>query len=120
MLEHSLDRSAVCSWRRSGLSAPERSASEARESGPKWPDSPDWPAVNEAVRSRRSTSRSEEIMKRPTTILVEEDETGWRATQQGVDLVGRGDTAARAAANYCELVDETVNDQQIATDGGER
>jgi len=31
---------------------------------------------------------------RYTTIELEQDGDAWRATQQGVDLVGRGETAA--------------------------
>ncbi|GAA0670099.1 hypothetical protein [Natronoarchaeum mannanilyticum] len=47
-------------------------------------------------------------MNRATTIRLERVEDGaWRATQPDVELVGRGATAARAAANYCELVAET-------------
>jgi len=42
-----------------------------------------------------------------TMLQVEEDDTGWRATQENTDLVGRGPNPARAAANYCELVAET-------------
>lgn len=45
-------------------------------------------------------------MNRATTIRLERDDGGWRATQPDVELVGRGATAARAAANYCELVAE--------------
>ena len=46
-------------------------------------------------------------MKRSTTLIVESDDVGWRATQDGIDVVGRGPNPARAAANYCELVAET-------------
>jgi len=46
-------------------------------------------------------------MNRATTIRLERAEDGaWRATQPDVELVGRGQTAARAAAHYCELVAE--------------
>ncbi|MFB6137383.1 MAG: hypothetical protein ABEJ42_03445 [Halobacteriaceae archaeon] len=39
-----------------------------------------------------------------TVIELERAGDGWTATQRGVDLVGRGPTAARAAAAYCRLV----------------
>jgi len=58
-------------------------------------------------------------MKRTTIDFERTDDGAWRATQDGVDLAGRGATAARAAANYCELVAETNGDAQVATDGGE-
>ncbi len=54
---------------------------------------------------------------RYTTIELEQDGDAWRATQQGVDLVGRGETAASAAANYCQLVADT--NKPVAADGGE-
>jgi len=48
-----------------------------------------------------------------TTIVLEADDSGWRATQTGVDVEGRGETAADAAADYCRLVAETgARDQQ--------
>lgn len=54
-----------------------------------------------------------------TTLLLEQTEDGaWRATQAGVDLVGRGPSAALAAARYCELVADS-GAEQVATDGGE-
>lgn len=40
-----------------------------------------------------------------TTIVLEERGEEWRATQRGVDLEGRGETAASAAAAYCRRVD---------------
>lgn len=42
-----------------------------------------------------------------TTIVLEADDGGWRATQTGVDVEGRGETAADAAADYCRRVAET-------------
>lgn len=43
-----------------------------------------------------------------TTILLEErDDGGWRATQGGVSVEGRGETAALAAAEYCRRVEGT-------------
>lgn len=40
-----------------------------------------------------------------TTLLLEENGDGeWRASQRGVDVTGRGKTAALAAAAYCERV----------------
>jgi hypothetical protein len=47
---------------------------------------------------------------RVTTLLLEEDEDGWRATQRTVDLVGRGPDPARAATHYCALVAATEYD----------
>jgi hypothetical protein len=43
-----------------------------------------------------------------TVILDKEDEGEWYATQRGVDLVGHGETAVEAAAEYCQLVDNEV------------
>lgn len=41
-----------------------------------------------------------------TTILLEErDVDDWLATQGGVPVEGRGETAAEAAAEYCRMVD---------------
>lgn len=41
-----------------------------------------------------------------TTIALETTRDGdWRATQDGVDVVGRGETAALAAADYCRRVE---------------
>lgn len=37
-----------------------------------------------------------------TTLVLEQNDRGeWRARQDGVDAVGRGETAQRAAADYC-------------------
>jgi hypothetical protein len=42
-----------------------------------------------------------------TTIVLEErGDEGWVATQTGVDVEGRGDTAAEAAARYCRVIAE--------------
>ncbi len=54
---------------------------------------------------------------RHTTIRLEQDGDDWRATQQDVDLVGRGGTAAEATANYARLVADT--NKPVAADGGE-
>lgn len=41
-----------------------------------------------------------------TTISIESNDDGeWRASQRGVDVVGRGETAALAAAAYCLRVE---------------
>lgn len=41
-----------------------------------------------------------------TTIVLDEREDGeWRATQHGIDVEGRGETAALAAADYCRRVE---------------
>lgn len=43
-----------------------------------------------------------------TTIRLESNGDGeWRATQRGVDVTGRGATAAVAAANYCRRLEVT-------------
>lgn len=56
-------------------------------------------------------------MTRYTTLQLEPTDDGhWRATQRDVELTGRGETAAQAAANYCEIVAETNG--KVATDGG--
>lgn len=42
-----------------------------------------------------------------TTIALETTRDGdWRATQDGVDVVGRGESAALAAADYCRRVED--------------
>lgn len=42
-----------------------------------------------------------------TTITLESNDDGeWRATQHGVDVTGRGETAALAAADYCRRLEE--------------
>lgn len=41
-----------------------------------------------------------------TTIVLETNEDGeWRASQRGVDLTGRGETAALAVAEYCRRIE---------------
>ena len=45
-----------------------------------------------------------------TTIVLEAAGEGWRATQTGVDVVGRGETAAAAAADYCRRIDDAGGD----------
>jgi|GEM_PF-1444973 len=43
-----------------------------------------------------------------TTIVLEECSDGsWRATQRGVPVEGRAETAAAAAATYCRNVEST-------------
>lgn len=40
-----------------------------------------------------------------TTIVLEQNDRGeWRARQDGVPVTGRGETAQRAAADYCRRV----------------
>lgn len=46
---------------------------------------------------------------RPTTILLWEAEGTWRATQRGVDAVGRGPSAPLAAAQYCRQIAASVD-----------
>jgi hypothetical protein len=42
-----------------------------------------------------------------TTIVLEECNDGeWVATQTGVDVEGRGETAAQAATRYCRAIAE--------------
>jgi hypothetical protein len=56
-------------------------------------------------------------MTRYSTLHLEQtDEHQWTATQRGVDLTGRGNTAAEATANYCELV--AMTGERVVTDGG--
>ena len=46
--------------------------------------------------------------KRWTTIVLEEQDDGrWLATQGGVAVEGHGETAADAAAEYCQKISET-------------
>ncbi len=41
-----------------------------------------------------------------TTIVLETNDDGeWRASQEGVSVEGRGDSAASAAANYCRRLE---------------
>lgn len=41
-----------------------------------------------------------------TTIVLESNEHDeWRASQHGVDVTGRGETAALAAADYCRRLE---------------
>jgi len=48
---------------------------------------------------------------RMTTLLLDKREEGaWLATQRGAEIVGHGETAAEAAAEYCRLVAETVRE----------
>lgn len=64
---------------------------------------PEWaPADANADRDASGWHR-----RRWTTIVLESDEAGWRATQTGVDVEGRGATAADAAADYCRRIAET-------------
>jgi len=43
-----------------------------------------------------------------TTIVLEEcDDGSWRATQRGVPVEGRAETAAAAAGAYCRNVEST-------------
>jgi hypothetical protein len=45
-----------------------------------------------------------------TTIVLETAGDEWRATQEGVDIEGRGETAALAAADYCRRVEARGDD----------
>ena len=50
-----------------------------------------------------------------TLILQQTDDGSWRVTQDGMDLVGRGENPGRAVQNLGELVAETAYEG-----GGER
>ena len=46
-----------------------------------------------------------------TTVLLEERSDGeWLATQGGIPVEGRGQTAAEAAAEYCRKIDDGVHE----------
>lgn len=49
-----------------------------------------------------------------TTVVLEERNGEWLATQGGIPVEGRGETAAAAAAAYCRKIDEGAHE------GGER
>lgn len=51
-------------------------------------------------------------------MLLSRDGEGWRATQRGVDVVGSDETAARAIAAYCRLVEERTGAAEDAASGG--
>lgn len=40
-----------------------------------------------------------------TTIVLESNDEEWRASQHDVDVTGRGETAALAAADYCHRLE---------------
>lgn len=42
-----------------------------------------------------------------TTIRVERRDGEWRASQRGVDVTGRGESAALAAADYCQRLENS-------------
>lgn len=45
-----------------------------------------------------------------TTLVLERNEFGqWRATQDGVDAVGYGETAQDAAADYCHAIEREAD-----------
>lgn len=46
-----------------------------------------------------------------TTIRLTREEDEWIATQPEVEVVGRGDTAQWAAADYCRRVAENVDEE---------
>jgi len=47
-----------------------------------------------------------------TTVVLEERGDEWLATQGGIPVEGRGETAAEAAAAYCRKIDEGVHESQ--------
>jgi len=47
-----------------------------------------------------------------TTVVLEEREGEWLATQGGIPVEGRGETAAAAAAAYCRKIDDGVHEEQ--------
>jgi len=60
--------------------------------------------------SYRETARRWRNARMTTVLLDKRGDGEWFATQRGVDLVGEGETAAEAAAEYCRLVDGTVRE----------
>lgn len=58
------------------------------------------------TRNERDDANENHRTRGSTTILLEErDVDDWLATQGGVPVEGRGETAAEAAAEYCRMVD---------------
>lgn len=59
-----------------------------------------------------STSNSDHSTTRHfTTVVLEERPDGvWVATQTGIPVEGRGQTAAEAATTYCRRIDGRVRD----------
>jgi hypothetical protein len=45
-----------------------------------------------------------------TTVVLESRDGEWLATQGGIPVEGRGETAAEAAAAYCRKIDEGVHE----------
>ncbi|WP_415381671.1 hypothetical protein [Halosimplex sp. TS25] len=68
-------------------------------------DSPSGGVVSESEEPDAEVSPGRR--RRWTTIVLEEDGDGWRATQTGVAAEGHGATAADAAAAYCRRIAET-------------
>lgn len=86
-------------------------ASEFADDGASDGRGPPDPAATDVAWHRR----------RWTTIVLEEHGDGWRATQTGVDVEGRGATAADAAAAYCRRIAETGDERAgEERDGGSR
>jgi hypothetical protein len=71
-------------------------------------DSPNEPTHVEE--SYKETARRWRNARMTTVLLDKRDDGEWFATQRGVDLVGNGETAAEAAAQYCQLVDGKIRD----------
>ncbi|MFC7138382.1 hypothetical protein ACFQMA_00845 [Halosimplex aquaticum] len=67
-------------------------------------DSPRGGVVSDSEELGAEASRGR---RRWATIVLEECGDGWRATQAGVAAEGRGETAADAAAAYCQRIAET-------------
>jgi hypothetical protein len=47
-----------------------------------------------------------------TTVVLEERDGEWLATQGGIPVEGRGETAAAAAAVYCRKIDDGVYEER--------
>jgi len=59
-----------------------------------------------SIDAAATTAERRQVRGRTTIALEMARDGGWRATQDGVDVVGRGETAALAAADYCRCVEE--------------
>lgn len=67
----------------------------------------DMAPTNGSERDESTTGRRQHL----TTVVLEErapDE--WLATQGGIPVEGRGETAAEAAARYCRKIDEGIHE----------
>lgn len=52
-----------------------------------------------------------------TVIDLKETDEGWEATQEGGSITGTGETAARAAEDYCRQIAEQMELQETEESG---